>query len=159
MDNQDSAPSLTFPNVPDDFCPTGNWANVLQEFIDEVLANGTINVPGLGDVTPAEIQQINATLADLQNQIDAVEDNIIIRKGTVTGVPTGDSIQTVSFVDFPTNSFFAGVTPIATATIGTSPTPLFAVVAASKTTSGFSIRVENNVAQITSIDWVAIYTV
>lgn len=159
MDNQDSSPSIIFPNVPDDFCPTGNWAEILQQFIDEVLSNGTINVPGLGDVTPEEIATINATLTDLQNQINAIEDNVIIRKGTITGIPIGDSIQTVSFTAFSTNVFFAGVTPICNGTIGASATPLFAVVEASKTTTGFSIRIENNISQITQVDWVAIYSV
>ena len=76
MDNTDSSPAITFPNVPDDFCPTGNWQNVFQEFIDSVLVNGTINVPGLGDVTPQQITQINQTLADQQNQISANTTNI-----------------------------------------------------------------------------------
>ncbi len=159
MDNQDSSPSIIFPNVPDDFCPTGNWADVLQEFIDQVLSNGTINVPGLGDVTPEEIAEINETLTDLQNQIDAIEDNFIVRKGTITGVPVGDSIQTVTFAAFATNVFFAGITPHCNATIGATATPLFAIVEGSKTTTGFSIRVENNISQITQIDWVAIYSV
>jgi hypothetical protein len=159
MDNQDSAPSIIFPNVPDDFCPTGNWADVLQEFIDQILSNGTINVPGLGDVTPEEIATINETLADLQNQINAIEDNFIVRKGTITSVPVGDSIQTVSFAAFATNVFYAGITPFCNGTIGTSATPLFAIVDGSKTTTGFSIRVENNISQITQIDWVAIYSV
>jgi hypothetical protein len=159
MDNQSSSPALTFPNVPDDFCPTGNWQNVFQVFIDEVLTNGTINVPGLGDVTPEEINEINETLNDLQNQINAIEDNFLVRKGTITGVPVGDSIQTVTFAAFTTNVFFAGITPHCNATIGTSATPLFAIVDGSKTTTGFSIRVENNISQITQIDWVAIYSV
>ena len=46
MDNADSSPAITFPNVPDDFCPTGNWQNVFQVFIQHVLSNGTILVPG-----------------------------------------------------------------------------------------------------------------
>jgi hypothetical protein len=159
MDNQDSSPSIIFPNVPNDFCPTGNWADVLQEFIDQVLSNGTINVPGLGNVTPEEIATINETLADLQNQVDAIEDNFLVRRGTITGVPVGDTTQTVSFVAFPTNAFYAGITPYASGTIGSQATPLFAIVDGSKTTSGFNIRVENNLSQITQIDWVAIYSV
>jgi hypothetical protein len=35
---------------------------------------------------------------------------------------------------------------------------LFALVDASKTTTGFSIRVENNISQITSVDWMAVHT-
>ena len=178
MDNQDSSPALTFPNVPDDFCPTGNWQNVFQIFIDEVLANGTINVPGLGDVTPSQIAQINEDLADQQTQInaldtrvDTVETNVTnlttqvnaipvvkVRYGTITAIPTGDSIQTASFAALPAATYGVSITPICNATILVQPTPLFSLVAGSKTTTGFSIRIENNIAEITSVDWMAVHT-
>ena len=178
MENVDSSPAITFPNVPDDFCPTGNWQNVFQVFIDEVLANGTINVPGLGDVTPAQITQINEDLADQQNQIDALETLVAnetvaidarldvleanpvvkVRYGTISGIPAGDSIQTASFTELPSGTYGVSITPICNATIGTSATPLFALVDASKTTTGFSIRIENNISQITSVDWMAVHT-
>jgi hypothetical protein len=173
MDNQSSSPALTFPNVPDDFCPTGNWQNVFQVFIDEVLTNGTINVPGLGDVTPAQIAQINEDLADQQNQISANTTNIAnlttqvnaipvvnVRRGVVTGVPSvpADSIQTVSFAALPNVNYAVSITPVCTGTIGTSATPLFSLNDGSKTTTGFSIRVENNISNITSIEWMAVHT-
>jgi hypothetical protein len=173
MDNQSSSPALTFPNVPDDFCPTGNWQNVFQVFIDEVLTNGTINVPGLGDVTPAQIAQINEDLADQQNQISANTTNIAnlttqvnaipvvnVRRGVVTGVPSvpADSIQTVSFAALPNVNYAVSITPVCAGTIGTSATPLFSLNDGSKTTTGFSIRVENNISNITSIEWMAVHT-
>jgi len=174
MDNQDSSPALTFPNVPIDFCPTGNWSEILQEFIDVVLVNGTINVPGLGDVTPEQIAQIEEDLADQQNQIDALEAEgvaldaridvlesnpvVKVRYGTITSVVTGDSVRTVTFAALPSTSYGVSITPICNATIGASATPLFALVDASKTTTGFSIRVENNISQITSVDWMAVHT-
>jgi len=165
MDNQSSSPAITFPNVPDDFCPTGNWQNVFQVFIDEVLANGTINVPGLGDVTPAQVAQINEDLADQQTQItaldarvDALEPAVKVRRGIVTGVPTLDSIQTVSFTALPNANYAVSITPVCAGTIGTSATPLFSLNSGSKTTTGFSIRVENNISQITSIEWMAVHT-
>ena len=171
MDNQDSSPALTFPNVPDDFCPAGNWQNVFQVFIDEVLSNGTINVPGLGDVTPQQIAQINEDLADQQTQITALDTRVDtlettvaaiptvkVKYGTVTGVPTGDSIQTVSFAALPAATYGVSITPICNATILVQPTPLFSLVAGSKTTTGFSIRIENNIAEITSVDWMAVHT-
>jgi len=171
MDNQDSSPALTFPNVPIDFCPTGNWSEILQEFIDVVLVNGTINVPGLGDVTPQQVAQINEDLADQQTQItaldtrvDALEITIAtiptvkVRYGTITGIVTGDSIQTASFTALPSATYGVSISPICDATIGASATPLFALVAAGQTTTGFSIRIENNISQITSVDWMAVHT-
>jgi hypothetical protein len=163
MDNADSSPALTFPNVPDDFCPTGNWQNVFQAFIDEVLSNGTILVPGLGDVTPQQITQINQTLADQQNEIDALETRVTtietntIRVGTITGVTTGDSVRTVTFATLPTANYAVSITPVCSATIGVQPTPLFSLNVGSKTTTGFSIRIENNIAEITSVEWMAIH--
>jgi hypothetical protein len=165
MDNADSAPAITFPNVPDDFCPTGNWQNVFQAFIDEVLTNGTILVPGLGDVTPQQIAQINQDLANQQNEIDALETRVTalepavkVRRGIVIGVPALDSIQTVSFAALPNVNYAVSITPVCAGTIGVSPTPLFALNDASKTTTGFSIRVENNISNITSIEWMAVHT-
>jgi hypothetical protein len=173
MDNQSSSPALTFPNVPDDFCPTGNWQNVFQQFIDEVLTNGTINVPGLGDVTPAQVAQINEDLADQQSQISANTTNITnlttqvnaipvvnVRRGVAPGVPPADSIQTVSFTanPLPSVNYAVSITPVCAGTIGASATPLFALNDASKTTTGFSIRVENNISNITSIEWMAVHT-
>ena len=167
MDNQSTSPQLIFPNVPDDFCPTGDWSEVLQQFIDTTLANGTIDVPGLGDVTPAQITAINNELSAQQLQIDALDTRVDtlelnpvvkVRYGTITGVPAADSVQTVSFADLPDANYGVSITPICGATIGTSATPLFALNTGSKTQNGFSIRVENNIAQITSIDWMVVHT-
>jgi hypothetical protein len=160
MDNQSSSPALIFPNVPIDFCPTGNWSEILQEFINVVLVNGTINVPGLGDVTPEQIAQIEEDLADQQNQIDALEANPVVkvRYGTITGVVTGDSVRTVTFAALPSTTYGVSITPICDATIGAAATPLFALVGSSQTATGFSIRIENNISQITSIDWMVIHT-
>jgi hypothetical protein len=177
MDNQSSSPALTFPNVPDDFCPTGNWQNVFQVFIDEVLTNGTINVPGLGDVTPAQITQINEDLADQQNQInaldtrvDTVETNITnlttqvnaipivkVRYGTQTGIAAGDTTSigiTFSSV-LPSAVYGISLTPIYGS--GTPlTTPLYTII--SQNASGFTIRVDNNIAEITSLNWMAVHT-
>lgn len=164
MDNQDSSPAIIFPNVPIDFCPSGNWSEILQQFIDTVLSNGTINIPGLGDVTPEEIAAINLELTNQQNEIDALDTRVTelednsIRFGTITGVATGDSVRTVTFTALPSVNYGISITPIASATIGAQATPLFALNGASKTTTGFSIRIENNIAEITSVDWMAVHT-
>jgi hypothetical protein len=162
MDNSDSSPAITFPNVPDDFCPSGNWQNVFQEFIDEVLSNGTILVPGLGDVTPSEINQINQTLADQQNQIDALEQqigaNVTVRYGNIP-IVTGDtaSVGVTFSSEMPSAQYGVSLTPIYnTGTPAT--TPLYSVITSTKTVSGFTVRVDNNIASITSVDWMAIHT-
>lgn len=171
MDNQDSSPSLTFPNVPDDFCPTGNWQNVFQSFIDDVLANGTINVPGLGDVTPEQIGALTQQIAILTDQVADISGDVATltaqistipviqaRYGTITSVTTGDSVRVVTFDALPNTNYGISITPHCSSTIADQPTPLFALAAASKTTTGFTIRIENNIAEITSIDWMAVHT-
>ena len=170
MDNQDSSPALTFPNVPDDFCPAGNWQNVFQTFIDEVLSNGTINVPGLGDVTPSQIAQINEDLADQQTQITALDTRVDVlevtvatiptvkvRYGTQTGIAAGDttSIGVTFSSPLPTAVYGISLTPIYGS--GTPlTTPLYTII--SQNASGFTFRVDNNIAEITSLNWMAVHT-
>jgi hypothetical protein len=170
MDNQDSSPALTFPNVPDDFCPAGNWQNVFQTFIDEVLSNGTINVPGLGDVTPSQIAQINEDLADQQTQITALDTRVDVlevtvatiptvkvRYGTQTGIAAGDttSIGVTFSSPLPTAVYGISLTPIYGS--GTPlTTPLYTII--SQNASGFTFRVDNNIAEITSLNWMAVHS-
>jgi hypothetical protein len=170
MDNQDSSPALTFPNVPDDFCPTGNWQNVFQAFIDEVLTNGTINVPGLGDVTPQQVQQINETLADQQTQITALDTRVDtlettvaaiptvkVRYGTLTPIAAGDttSIGVTFSSPLPSAVYGISLTPIYGSGTPAS-TPLYTII--SQNTAGFTVRVDNNIAEITSLNWMAVHT-
>lgn len=159
MDNQDSSPQILFPNVPEDFCPTGNWVDILQQFIDVVLSNGTINVPGLGDVTPAQIAQINADIQDLQNQIDAISGGATIREGELTGIAVGDNTYPIAFATpMPDNTYSVAITPRASGVTAQAAYPTFLVQVGSKTASGFNIIVENGISQITEAEWIAIHT-
>jgi hypothetical protein len=171
MDNQDSSAALTFPNVPDDFCPSGNWQNVFQSFIDEVLANGTINVPGLGDVTPEQIAALTQQVVILTDQVTDLSGDVAaltttvsnipvvnVRQGTIGSLIAGDSVLTVTFAAMPNSNYGVSITPICNSSIAAQPTPLFALVTGSKTATGFSIRIENNIAEITSVDWMAVHT-
>jgi hypothetical protein len=161
MDNSDSSPALTFPNVPDDFCPTGNWQNVFQTFIDEVLSNGTINVPGLGDVTPAQITAINTELQSQQNQIDALDtrvdalegDLVRVRTG-VAGIPAGDSTEAISFSSLPSANYGVSIQPVGTATSAAAGKY---ILATGQTTTGFTIRINDNPSTVTSLRWTAIH--
>ncbi len=125
-------------------------------------------------VTPDQIAQIQEDLADQQNQIDALEAQdialdlridaleanpvVTVRYGTITGVVTGDSVRTVNFTALPSATYGISITPVCSATILAQATPLFSLNAGSKTTTGFSIRIENNIAEITSVDWMAVHT-
>jgi hypothetical protein len=183
MDNQSSSPALTFPNVPIDFCPTGNWSEILQEFIDVVLVNGTINVPGLGDVTPEQIAQIQEDLADQQNQISALQteletettereaadaaldtridalENVKIQRGRITGVTDNNSEQTVTLSPaLSTTSYSVMLTPvIPTGGIGTNA-PIIGIKSGSKTITEFIISIQNNgtTPNIDEIEWLVI---
>jgi hypothetical protein len=161
MDNQTSSPQLVFPSVPDDFCPAGNWTDVLQQFIDEVLSNGTINVPGLGDVTPAEIQNINTELNSLQSQVDAIPE-FIAYNGTSTGFTAGgDSTVSVSFPEsLPSTNYIISITPIIPAGGVSTATPTIGLLASSKAVGGFDISLQNNgsgVNAITDVEWGVIH--
>lgn len=164
MDNQATSPQLIFPNVPDDFCPTGNWSEVLQQFIDTVLANGTINIPGLGDVTPAEITAINNQLSAQQLQITALDTRvdalelrptITVRTGTIA-VGVGTSTLNVTFSALPGTNYGVSIVPVGTST--TRATMGSYVLQAGQTTTGFSILVEDNPATVTNLRWTAIHT-
>lgn len=164
MDNSDSAPALTFPNVPDDFCPTGDWQNVFQAFIDEVLSNGTILVPGLGDVTPAQITSINDQLQSQQNQInsldtrvDALEETKVVTVRTgVTSITTADTSYTITFPALPSTNYGVVLTPRGNAT--TADAGKYILDDTGQTTTGFVLIVRGNPAAITSIRWTAIHT-
>ena len=154
MDNSDSSPALTFPNVPDDFCPTGNWQNVFQAFIDEVLSNGTINVPGLGDVTPAQITAINTELQSQQNQIDALEGDLVrVRTGTA-GISDGDSTEAISFSSLPSANYGVSIQPVGTATSAAAGKY---ILATGQTTTGFTIQINDNPSTVTTLRWTAIH--
>ena len=157
MDNQDSSPALIFPSVPDDFCPVGNWTQVFQQFSDIVLASGTVNIPGLADVTPQQIQTINDYLQSLQNQIDVLA-TTQVRQGSITSLATGDSTVTITFATaMPSDNYTVAFTPV-TNSAGTTSAPIFAVQTGSQTISGFTVFIDQNVATITQLDWVAIHS-
>jgi hypothetical protein len=160
MDNQDSSPALIFPSVPDDFCPVGNWTDVFQQFVDTVLVNGTINVPGLGDVTPEQIQTINDYLLNLQNQVDILN-QVQVRQGVQAGLLINDSSYSVTFTNpMPSGNYTVAFTPRMTGSAGSATYPAFVIQSGSKNVSGFTFFCENNgsPAIISEVEWVAIHS-
>ncbi len=157
MDNQDSSPALIFPSVPDDFCPSGNWTQVFQQFSDIVLASGTVNIPGLADVTPQQIQTINAYLQSLQDQVNVLAITQV-RQGVITGLVVGDQTITITFATaMPSDNYTVAFTANAS-TGGSTQAPIFAIQTGSRTISGFTVFIDNNVATVTQVDWVAIHS-
>ena len=157
MDNQDSSPALIFPSVPDDFCPSGNWTQVFQQFSDVVLASGTVNIPGLSDVTPQQIQTINAYLQSLQDQVNVLA-TTQVRQGIITGLVTGDQTITITFATaMPSDNYTVCFTPHTNAG-GSASAPIFAVQTGSQTITGFTVFIDQNVATVTTVDWVAIHS-
>lgn len=171
MDNQTSSPQLVFPNVPDDFCPSGNWTQVFQAFVDEVLTNGTINVPGLGDVTPEQISTINAQLQSQQNQITALDTRVtavetevedipivIVLTGTIA-IPGGAGPHTLNVSlspALPSATYGISIVPIGSATARANMGSY--VVDPTQTASSFIIYAQDNPATVTSLRWTAIHT-
>jgi hypothetical protein len=127
-------------------------------------------VPGLGDVTPSQITQINEDLADQQNQINALDTRVDtlettvaaiptvkVRYGTQTGIAAGDttSIGITFSSPLPAAVYGISLTPIYGSGTPAS-TPLFTIV--SQNASGFTIRVDNNISEITSLNWMAVHS-
>lgn len=157
MDNQDSSPALIFPSVPDDFCPSGNWSQIFQQFTDIVLASGTVNIPGLSDVTPQQIQTINAYLQSLQDQVNVLA-TTQVRQGVITGLVAGDQTITITFSSaMPSDNYTVVFTPV-TNTAGSTQAPIFAIQTGSQTITGFTVFIDQNVATVTQVDWVAIHS-
>jgi outer membrane murein-binding lipoprotein Lpp len=142
-------------------------------------------VPGLGDVTPAQIQTINAELASQQNQINALDTRVdtldtqvttlntqvttldtrvdalelipvvTIRTSTVA-VPAGNSTQVVNFSALPGANYGVSIIPVGTSTSRANMGSY--VLLAGQTTTQFSIAVEDNPNTVTSLRWTAIHT-
>jgi hypothetical protein len=93
MDNQSSPAQLLFPTVPSTFCPEGTWSDVLNSFTTLYLNNGTVNIPGLNQVTPQQIQTLQQNVLTIQNQLDAVS----YQTGSITSITTGIGTYAVSF--------------------------------------------------------------
>jgi hypothetical protein len=116
-----------------------------------------VNIPGLADVTPQQIQTINDYLLNLQNQIDVLA-TTQVRQGIISGLVVGDQTITITFATaMPSDNYTVCFTPQATAG-GATQAPIFAIQTGSQTISGFTVFIDENVATITNVEWVAIHS-
>jgi hypothetical protein len=168
MDNQDSNPQIIFPNVPDDFCPSGDWRNIFQTFIDTVLTNGTVNIPDLSDLSPEAIAQLTTDVSNLQTEVNDIQADIVTIEGNITAllarpiitVRTGviDTITptiNVTFAALPSATYGVSITPIGTAT---SVAAGKYILQTGQTSTGFTILVNDNPATVTQLQWTATHT-
>jgi predicted solute-binding protein len=123
-----------------------------------VLAAGTVNIPGLADVTPQQIDSLNQAVQELQLRVTDLE-KTQVRQGSIA-ISGTDSTVPVTFpvtALMPSANYTVAFTPV-TATFGATQAPIFAVQTGSQTISGFTIIIDNNVATVTQLDWVAIHS-
>lgn len=152
MDNQSSPAQLLFPTVPAEYCPEGKWSDIFNSFITLYLNNGTVNIPGLGLVTPQQIQTINQNIQNLQNQVNAL--GITTQSASQTVVTSGSAQTfTISFAKaMPNANYQINIYFVATAGTGTVA-PQWGLIGGSNTTTGFRVWVINNNSDINSFVW------
>jgi len=152
MQNQSSPAQLLFPTVPSNYCPEGKWSDILNSFIQLYLNNGTVNIPGLGQVTPAQIATINQNIQNLQNQYNALAVNV--QQGTTSITAGASKIYTVSFAKNMPNTTYQVVIEPLTASTTTTGTWSWAIITGSKTTTGFQVLfTDATTASITGFNW------
>jgi hypothetical protein len=155
MNNQSSPAQLLFPTGPANYCPEGRWSDILNSFIQLYLNNGTINIPGLGLVTPDQIQTINQNIQNLQNQYDAIAVNV--RSGSITAITVGSlGTYAVSFATaMPNSNYLINIEFVATGT-PTTTSMNYSVATGTKTNTGFTFYSKIlTTDSILSINWTA----
>jgi hypothetical protein len=168
MNNQSSPAQLLFPTVPANYCPEGKWSDILNSFIQLYLNNGTVNIPGLGQVTPQQIATINQNILDLQNEYTALQaqvnaipaTTVYSRTGTITSptLAVGVVVYPITFSSaLPSANYVINVQFDSSST--TSATPQnYTIISGTKTTTGFSLKADITAPNaITQITWTATY--
>ena len=152
MQNQSSPAQLLFPTVPNNYCPEGKWSDIFNSFIQLYLNNGTVNIPGLGQVTPAQIATINQNIQNLQNEYNALAVNV--QQGTQTVAGSSSTYYTITFgTPMPNTNYAVIVEPQTSTTSGIANNWSWAIIASSKTTTQFQIYFYNPTSSITVFNW------
>jgi len=150
MTNLSSSPQLLIPIIPSADCPKGDLVSVLNYIFQTYLAQATISIPNIGDVTPEQITALQDQITELKNQVDAAEVNI--RSGTVTGL-SADTTSAVAFATaMPDASYDINIELIGTGA-ETATASSWLIVGGTKTKSGFSIRTLDLPVTVTSFFW------
>ena len=149
MTNTSTSPQLNIPTIPATDCPKGNVAEVFNYFFQQYLGQATINIPGLGEVTPSEILSLQEKDIDLQNQIDALQINVRSGSGVLT---TGDQNITINFsTPMPNNSYSINIELVGTG--GTADAACWQVVDTTKLAGQVTIRFLDVPSQMTAFNY------
>jgi len=147
MDNNSSSPQLIIPTIPASDCPKGSLVEALNYIFQTYLGQAVINIPGLGDVTPAEIAALQDADIGLQVQIEAIKGSA--RKGTAA-LAAGDQNIVITFSSaMPSADYDIHVELIDTST-GATTTSGWGVMTGTKSTNGVTLRFYDIPATITS---------
>ena len=149
MQNQSSPAQLLFPTVPNNYCPEGKWSDIFNSFIQLYLNNGTVNIPGLGQVTPAQIATINQNIQNLQNEYNALAVNV--KSGTISSPTSGLNLVTFSSA-MPNTSYIITAYFVSASGTTATPTSSWSIVDGSQATTGFSILLPA-VTNYTKVNW------
>lgn len=150
MDNVNSSPTLIIPTIPDGDCPKGTLVQVLNYIFQTYLGQATINIPGLGDVTPAEIANLQAADISLQSQINAIVG--ATRTGS-SAVAAGDSSVAIAFSSAMPNSNYSINIEFFDTSTGATAAFSWAVMTGTKTQTGVTIRCVDIPATITTFNY------
>ena len=161
MQNQGSPAQLLFPTIPENYCPEGKWSDVFNSLIQLYLNNGTVNIPGLGLVTPQQIQTLQQNIQNLQNQFDALTLPVINRGSTnfTAGQPVNGKYNVVFNTEMPNTNYLVSVVPIVDSEVTSlSNNWSWGMVSGSNTTTGMSIYVYGSINpdNVTGFNWTVV---
>jgi len=153
MQNQSSPVQILSPVIPSSWCPSGSFADIFNSYNQLYLNNSTVNIPGLNQVTPQQIQTINQNIQNLQNTINAFAG----RSGSISPLPgTGPQVTPISFsTPMPNANYQIYIEFQSSTTTATGSTSQYwSIVSGTKTVNGFTLRTQYVSGDaITAINW------
>jgi hypothetical protein len=155
MQNQSSPVQILSPVIPSNWCPEGSWSDVFNSYNQLFLNNSTVNIPGLGLVTPQQIATINQNIQNLQNEYDALAVNV--RTGTQSvGSGPNSFTYTISFSSPMPNNTYSIIIEPQTSSTSAGANWSWAIIAGTKTTTGFQVLFYNGTGTVvTGFNWTA----
>ena len=153
MQNQSSPVQILSPVIPSSWCPSGSFADIFNSYNQLYLNNSTVNIPGLNQITPQQIQTINQNIQNLQNTINAFAG----RTGSISPLPgINAQVTPIAFSTPMPNANYQIYIEFqsSTATASGSTSQYWSIVSGTKTVNGFTLRTQyvGNDA-ITAINW------